>query len=243
MLLSMAAEAQSLRGDLNGDGKVDVTDIVTLVNIVLDKESSTESTGRETVDLGLPSGTKWANMNVGAEKPEDVGLYFAWGETTGYLGDDHNFAWETHVWCNGSNTSLTKYCGSSRNGIVDNKTLLDLDDDAAYVNWGSQWRMPTITEFQELINNTTSEWITQNGVNGRKFTSKTNGNSIFMPAAGYRSGTSAGSTPEPFGYYWSSLCEDEWSDSANYFSFFSGSSYTSNMSRFAGMNVRPVRRN
>ena len=97
MLLSMAAEAQSLRGDLNGDGKVDVTDIVTLVNIVLDKESSTESTGRETVDLGLPSGTKWANMNVGAEKPEDVGLYFAWGETTGYLGDDHNFAWETHV--------------------------------------------------------------------------------------------------------------------------------------------------
>jgi len=148
--------------------------------------------GVEAVDLGLPSGTKWANMNVGATAPEDYGLYFAWGETMGYTSDTsdgHSFDWENYKWCNGSGKTLTKYCTTSDYGTVDNKMVLDLEDDAAYLNWGDKWRMPTITEIQELLDNTTSEWTTQNGVYGRKFTSKSNGNAVFLPAAGYRYGS------------------------------------------------------
>ena len=121
--------------------------------------------GAVAVDLGLPSGTKWANMNVGAEKPEDYGLYFAWGETVGHTGDISDgrlFDWASYKWCNGSEDSLVKYA------IVNNKIVLDLEDDAAYVNWGSDWRMPTLTEIKELLDNTTFERIIQNGVNGCK---------------------------------------------------------------------------
>ncbi len=145
----------------------------------------------EYVDLALPSGTLWATCNVGAETPEDYGDYFAWGETEGYNSGKTTFNWDTYKWCNGDEDHLTKYCSNSiygDNGFTDNKTELDLEDDAAYLNWGNDWRMPSEIQCRELINenNTITEWITQNGVNGRKITSKTNGNSIFLPAAGYR---------------------------------------------------------
>ena len=144
----------------------------------------------EAVDLGLPSGTLWANMNVGATKPEEYGLYFAWGETIGYANDDpHVFNWENYKYCKGSERTLTKYCYDSSygyNGFTDNLTELELSDDAAYVNWGTNWRMPNDEQCLELINSsyTTSRWTTQNGVNGRLITSKSNGNSIFLPASG-----------------------------------------------------------
>ena len=142
----------------------------------------------EFVDLGLPSGTKWASCNVGAEKPEDFGLYFAWGETEGYTAEDVNndvkqFNWTDYKLCGGSNSTLTKYNNNSSYGTVDNLTTLEQVDDAAYVS-DNTCRMPTKEELEELTANTTSTWETLNGVNGRRFTSKTNGNSIFVPAAG-----------------------------------------------------------
>ena len=194
------------------------------------------------VDLGLPSGTLWATCNIGATTPEDYGDYFAWGETTGYFGGKTDFSWSTYKYCNGSSTTMTKYCNKSSCGTVDNKTELELADDAAYVNWGSNWRMPSREQFRELINSsyTTTEWTTQNGVYGRKITSISNGNSIFLPAAGYRNGTSlsyAGSG----GLYWSRTLSTDYPYYARYLYFGSDGVYTSNYYRFLGQSVRPVR--
>ena len=189
------------------------------------------------VDLGLPSGLLWATCNVGADFPEDYGDYFAWSETQ--PKDIYN--WSTYQYCNGSYNTLTKYCNNSSygyNGFTDNLTTLLPEDDAATANWGSGWRMPTKEEFQELYNNTTVTWTTQNGVNGRLFTAS-NGNSLFLPAAGYRRNSSlyyAGS----HGNYWSSSLD---TDSPNYawsFSFYSGGYYMGNGYRNYGFTVRPV---
>ena len=143
--------------------------------------------GHDYVDLGLPSGTLWATTNVGATSPEEYGDYFAWGETA----PKSVYDWSTYKWCrsNGDYGQLTKYCTDSfygYNGFVDNKTELDPADDAATANWGSGWRMPSLTQIQELYENCTSEWTTINGVNGRLFKSKKNGVSLFFPAAGDR---------------------------------------------------------
>ena len=148
----------------------------------------------EMVDLGLPSGILWASFNIGATKPEEYGGYYQWGgledvtDTNIYL-DYSNCPYHT-----GSDwdTSWTKYIPSDKSsfwsgtGSPDNKTVLDLEDDVAHVKLGGKWRMPTNADFGELINNCTSDWTTLNGVEGRKFTSKKNGKSIFLPAAGYR---------------------------------------------------------
>ena len=199
----------------------------------------------EYVDLGLPSGTLWATYNIGADSPEDYGDYFAWGETEGYNDGKTDFNWSTYKWCNGSNSTMTKYCTNSSygyEGFTDDKTELDLEDDAAYVNWGPAWRMPSYEQFKELINSsyTTTEWTTQNGVYGRKITSKAKGNSIFLPAAGDRFGSSlfdAGS----YGYYWSRSLYSVNPGVARYLSFSSSdiSMYSSN--RCSGRSVRPVR--
>ena len=202
-----------------------------------------EDVTHDYVDLGLPSGTLWATMNVGASKPEDYGSYFAWGETEPYDENGKStFNWSTYKWCNGSSSTLTKYNTSSSYGTVDNKTELDLEDDAAYVNWGSNWRMPSKAQFDELINSsyTTMEWTTVNGVSGRLITSKTNGNSIFLPAAGYRDDGSlygAGSN----GYYWSRTLYTDNPLNAWYLYFYSDSVYTIYSSRCNGLSVRPVR--
>ena len=113
---------------------------------------------REYVDLGLPSGTLWATCNIGADSPEDYGLYFAWGETTGYsedTSDGRSFDWSTYKYCNGSSYTLTKYCNDSSrgyNGFTDNLTELVPEDDAATANWGAGWCMPTVEQFDELFN-------------------------------------------------------------------------------------------
>ena len=155
-----------------------------------DKKGTVKDT-RKYVDLGLPSGTLWATCNIGASKPEEYGLYFAWGETKGYTSDTsdgHQFNMKTYRFCRGTYDSLTKYCGVRGFGIVDNKKELDPGDDAATVNWGSKWEMPSSDQMTELCDsaNTIIEWTTLNGVNGRKITSRKNGNSIFFPAAGWR---------------------------------------------------------
>ena len=195
----------------------------------------------EYVDLGLPSGTLWATCNIGATNPEDYGDYFAWGETTGYNSGKTNFAWSTYKYCNGSSSTLTKYNNSSSYGTVDNKTELELADDAAYVNWGKNWRMPSDDQFTELINSsyTTTTWTTVNGVYGRKITSKSNGNSIFLPAAGYRNDTSlnnAGSS----GFYWSRTLSTSYPFNARDLFFYSSNISANGYGRFYGQSVRPV---
>jgi hypothetical protein len=135
----------------------------------------------EAVDLGLPSGTKWAAQNVGARKPSDYGLYFQWGDTSGYtadqVGKDKQFSWSDYKWSiDGSSSNFSKYTTTG--------ATLDLEDDAAHVNMGGSWHMPTPTQIQELIDNTTTAWTTSNGT-GMTFTSKKDtSKSIFFPAAG-----------------------------------------------------------
>ena len=144
--------------------------------------SFTTKTDLEAVDLGLS--VKWASCNVGAPLTGTYGDdYFAWGETKCKV----QYSWATYKWSEGNwNNTMTKYCSNSSygyNGFTDNKTVLDLEDDAANVSFGGKWRMPTDAEWTELRENCTWTWTTQNGVNGRLVTAR-NGNSIFLPAAG-----------------------------------------------------------
>ena len=191
--------------------------------------------GHVYVDLGLPSGTLWATCNVGANSPEEYGDYFAWGETK----PKSYYGWGTYKYSNGT---MTKYCTSSEYGAVDNKTELEPSDDAATVNWGVDWQMPSLEQFEELINSsyTTTTLTTMNGKYGRKITSKSNGNSIFLPVAGYRYDTSLGGAGS-YGYYWSRSLNTSGSSNAYYLYFGSSNVNTSNGSRYYGQSVRPVR--
>ena len=190
----------------------------------------------EYVDLGLPSGTLWATCNVGANTPEGYGDYFAWGETQ--PKDTYN--WSTYQYCMGSNSTITKYCNNASNGyngFTDNLIVLLPEDDAATANWGEDWRMPTKEEYEELCNNTAVTWTTQNGVNGSLFTAS-NGNSIFLPAAGLRSSSLNGAGNSVF--YWSNSL---YTDNPCYswlLYFLSNSCGMSNGNRSLGFPVRPV---
>ena len=191
----------------------------------------------EYVDLGLS--VKWAKCNVGAEKETDAGLYFAWGETTGYtasqVGTDKRFSWSDYKYGN-SSSNLTKYNQS------DGKTVLKSTDDAATQIMGEGWRMPTQSEFQELIDNTDKLWTTINGVNGYKFTSKKEGyqnNSIFIPAAG---GCGDGSVDGVglYGSVWSSSLDTSDPSYAWGLGFYSGNCYMDSGDRYYGRSVRGV---
>ena len=193
-----------------------------------------EINGRRYVDLGLPSGLKWATCNVGASAPEDYGGYYAWDETE----EKSNYDWSTYKWCKGSYDTLTKYCTDADYGKVDNKTVLDRADDVAHVKWGGTWRMPTKAEQDELCDNCTWTWTTQNGVTGYKVTGS-NGNSIFLPAAGCRYGTEV-SYRDSCGYYWSSSLDSNNSHWACSLGFASGRRGWGNGGRCGGRSVRPV---
>lgn len=146
------------------------------------------------VDLGLPSGTLWATCNVGANREEEYGDYFAWGETNPKTANSFN----NYKYC--AENKLTKYCENSNygyKGFTDNLVTLQPNDDAATANWSSGWRMPTMKEWNELYHNTTITWTSSNNVYGLLATAS-NGNSLFLPAAG-NNGGDAGS----YGYYWS----------------------------------------
>ena len=169
------------------------------------------------VDLGLPSGLKWATCNVGANSPEKYGNYYAWGEI------------------------MTKEEYTQSNSLTEGKQMDDISGnaqyDAATANWGGDWRMPTKAEIQELIDKCTWTWTTQNGVNGYKVTGPS-GASIFLPAAGYFSGTTFNSGS--YSYYWSSTPSSN-TNNAYYLVFKSGSRSTSDSSRYFGYTVRPVK--
>jgi len=213
--------------------------------------------GHEFVDLGLK--VKWATCNVGAEKPEEFGDYFAWGDTTtkyqpGYAqSDDESTVWKNGMWdgytwgtyrfSNETSNSLFKYCSKSDygfDGITDTLTILTPADDVAHYKWGGNWRMPTLADFDELLKNCKCFFITQNGVKGLKIISrKDSSKSIFLPAAGYRRETSlrvAGS----YGLYWSSLVDTDESDYAQNLFFSYDTRRTFYHSRDCGLSVRPV---
>ena len=176
------------------------------------------------IDLGLPSGTKWACCNVGASAPEQYGNYYAWGETQ----PKAVYNWDTYAY------------GSSWDNVVNiGSDIAGTYYDAAMANWGAPWRMPSKAQCDELLTNCTSVWTTQNGVNGRKFTGP-NGGTIFLPVAGNRWGSElddAGSR----GYCWSSTLYESDPGYAWYLGFYSGGVYTNGYSRYCGQAVRPVR--
>ena len=264
------AAGNNVRGDVDGDGRVNIDDVTSLIYYLLTENSSlvvldnadVDTDGRiniddvtslinyllcgawpeaahEWVDLGLPSGTLWATCNIGADNPEDYGDYFAWGETE----PKEQYDWSTYKWCNGSYNTLTKYCSNSdygANGFVDNKKELDLEDDAAYVNWGTSWRMPTTEQQQELYEQCTWTWTTRNGVNGYQVTGP-NGTTIFLPAAGfcwdiflYFHGM--------LGYYWSSTLYSGNPSKAYSLDFTSSEVHWNDyIDRSSGLAVRAVR--
>lgn len=178
------------------------------------------------INLGLPSGTLWACCNVGTQKPEDYGGYYAWGETK----TKSTYNWGTYSHC-GSTKETCRNLGSNIAGTA---------YDVATANWGTSWRMPTIKQLEELKEKTTSVWTTQNGVKGRKFTGA-NGGIIFLPAAGYvwdGEFINVGS----WGYYWSSTSGGDFG--AYQSSFYGGDVNTNDnwSDRDYGLSVRPVRR-
>ena len=171
------------------------------------------------VDLGLPSGLKWATYNIGATKIEESGNYFAWGETTPQPKSD--YCWTTYKWRSGNPRSVTKYCTDRFYGTVDDLTTLLPEDDAATANWGSAWRMPTMEEQEELRE--ACDWKWTNNFNGTRKsgmigTSKTNGNTIFLPAAGCYDCGRHNNTVGYYGSYWSSSLS-EFSNSASVLDF------------------------
>ena len=160
----------------------------------------------EGVDMGLS--VKWASVNIGANKPEEYGDYFAWGETE----PKKKYGYSTYKWLQGKYYTLTKYNTDYDHGnVIDNKIVLESSDDAAVANWGGNWRMPTKAECVELCNNTIWEEITQNGVKGMKVISKKNGNSIFLPMAGYY--TQYGFIAEGY-FHWSSSLDPSYPTNA-----------------------------
>ena len=199
----------------------------------------------EAIDLGLPSGLKWASFNLGATSPEEYGDYYAWGEIGPYYSSQDPLTWKDgkesgYCWSSyfdnpsGDGSTFEKYA-------TDKKTSLDPEDDAAHVMLGGNWRMPTDAEWTELREYCTWTWTTQNEVNGY-LVSGTNGNSVFFPAAGRRHNIDLLDVSEPLGgYYWSSSLFSDTPNRARY-SFFNSTSINSHADsgRAVGFSVRPV---
>ena len=176
----------------------------------------------------------WASCNIGAITPEEYGDYYAWGETE----PKEDYSWSTYKFGTSSSGPFSKYNTISSYGSIDNKMVLEPEDDVAHVKLGGKWRMPTVAEWTELRENCTWTWTTQNGVNGRLVTAS-NGNSIFLPAAGGRGDTILG-TVGSYGYYWSSSLHPVSPTGAWYFHFGSGSAGRNGYRRCVGLSVRPV---
>ena len=191
-----------------------------------DNDATKHNTGKY-VDLGLPSGLKWAKCNLGASKPSDYGDYYAWGEIEPKTTD---YSWATYKW--GTESNMTKY------NNTDSKTTLEAADDAATAKLGSPWHIPTNDEIQELIDKCTWTWTTQDGVKGYEVKGP-NGNSIFLPAAGVRGGSELDNAGK-WGYYWSSSLNAAYSYYAHNLLFDSGKHDLNDNNRHYGFTVRPV---
>ncbi len=227
----------------NNSGWLADFDCVENFDIDVDRDTVTSTTheGHAYVDLGLPSGTLWATNNVGAANPEEYGDYFAWGEIA--TKEFYDFSTYKHV-VDGDISKHTKYCSDPAYGTVDNKTQLDLEDDVAHVLWGGDWRMPTKKEFDELCQQCTWTWkesVGTIGMSGFDVVSKTNGNSIFLPACGWITDSSLKiSLPNELGCYWSSSRNADYPTVAWYLMFASDGQGTGVDGRCQGQSVRPV---
>ena len=176
------------------------------------------------IDLGLPSGTKWACCNVGASKPEARGVFYAWGETE----EKSVYNWDTYLYGSGHND-----CVHIGNEISGTKY------DVARVKWGAPWRMPTLTEMKELLSNCTRKWTHLNEVNGIRVTGP-NGNSVFLPAAGNPALSGNVWDADLRGFYWSGTLYSGYEGEAHNLIFDSREWYCDDLFRFAGFSVRPV---
>lgn len=211
--------------------------------------------GYEYVDLGLPSGTLWATTNIGAASPEQYGLYFQWGMTTGYAkGAGHDFDWHEYAYVeedgehynpDGFSSFLTKYCADEAwglNGFTDDLTELETADDAACQNWSTNWRMPSSEQVYELFDDdyTTRTWTTLNQVPGLLVTSRAYpARSIFLPAAGHYDGTFLYDEGEEV-KTWTRTLSDKWPTLAQHLAGEDGLAWLSATDRWFGMPVRPV---
>lgn len=235
----MGDNGPATAADVNMDGEISINDINAVIHIILGGSPPTPD-NHEYVDLGLPSGTLWATMNIGATSPEDYGYYFAWGETKPKGSqDNYSYDWSTYKWCDGSSTTLTKYCTRSDYGWVDGKTELTMGDDAAYINWGAFWRMPSEEQISELVEHCTWQWTSRNDNFGRLVIGP-NGNSIFLPAAGYRTGRSL-YLADWSGQYWTRTLSSGTPNYACSLFFYSPNWFWSAGSRQLGYSVRAVR--
>ena len=215
------------QGDVNGDGSIDISDVVLLVNLILNGGTTftcPDDNHPHAVDLGLPSGTKWACCNIDASAPDGYGGYFAWGETDVKLVYD----WSTYTLSNGTESSCQNI------GANISKTTYDV----AHEKWGGFWQMPSSVQFQELLDNCDSEWTMVNGVYGRKFNGK-NGYSIFFPSAGFHEGANL-SLSVNYGIYWSGTKASDDNSRAKYLQFSSSTTYLIDNPRYAGFPIRPV---
>ncbi len=217
--------------DVVDDGVVDIQDLTQLIKLLMKNVSYLQCPDDHhphAIDLGLPSGTKWACCNVGATTPEDYGGHYAWGETE----KKDYYDWNTYIYCEGTQET----CQDIGTDIAGTKY------DVAYVNWGSNWAMPSYEQFQELTSYITNEWTTQNGVNGQLFTAS-NGATLFLPASG---GYWPGSLDNEgsWGYYWSSsfLDDDLYPHYARNLHFLKGSLFYGSCSYVLGFSVRPVQK-
>ena len=191
----------------------------------------------EWVDLGLPSGTLWATMNVGAEKPEGDGYYFAWGETE--PKSDYSEITYTYY----KDGKYTKYNTKSSYGVVDDKKELEPEDDAATVNWGDEWQMPTSDQLSELFSSRYTEVVkaTLNNIQGVRIISRINQKEIFLPFSGYKDASTLKNCNES-GLYWSSSLYTNTPWEASCMRFYSYFCEASEKFRYNGLTVRPVRK-
>ena len=192
---SNEAKDIKLYGSALAPGKVHANTVVTMMlvsdvfNVISIQSQQAQST-QGAIDLALPSGLLWCEHNVGASRPEEVGLYFSWGNVTGHAeGSGYDF----------SQTNYDASAGAALSGDISVGDTYDM----AHHNMGGQWRLPRFSEFKELNDNCDSEWTDQDGMNGRRFTSRVNGNSVFFPAAGYYNGSTLNYRGSS-GSYWSS---------------------------------------
>ena len=222
--------------DVNGDGEINIADVNAIIIIILGGGSSQDEL--EYVDLGLSSGTQWATCNLGANAPEQYGDYYAWGESA----PKEVFSWENYKWCNGAPTTQTKYCTDGVygfEGFTDDKVELESADDAASAH-SHGGHMPSYDQIVELYENCTLQWSQRNGVDGLLVIGP-NGNTLFFPAAGYRSGDKEYSVGSG-GYYWSNTLYSRlpyracrmYFNSSNWY-------YTGGSERYFGFTVRAVR--
>lgn len=219
---------KSNRGDVNGDGAVNVSDVTALVDYILGKYVIN---GHAFVDLGLPSGTLWANQNMAADAPEEIGGYYAWGE----LDPKSDYTWSTYTMCNGIYDDLKWYNTDPDYGVVDGETELKEKDDVAHVQWGGLWQMPTKAQAQELKDLCT--WSLDSARRGYVLTGP-NGNTIFLPLSGYRDGEGYFNRTKS-AYFWTSALSSTYPYNA-YCLVFENSAFEKNILRCYGLPIRPV---